>query len=43
MSGTDPHHFDADPHPACHFDAKPNPVTDPGFQIKAQNPENVLN
>ncbi len=25
-SGADPHHFDADPDPACHFDADPDPA-----------------
>ncbi len=41
----DPHHFDADPDPACHFDsdldptfyfdADPDPDMEPSFQIKA--------
>ncbi len=49
----DPHHFDADPDPACHFDsdldptfhfdADPDPDMEPSFQIKAQNLEKVLN
>ncbi len=40
-SVADPHHFDADPDPACHLDADPDPARhfdlDPSFQIKAQN------
>jgi hypothetical protein len=46
---TDPHHFDADPDPACHFDADPDPTfhfdadTDPSFQKKAKNLSKVPN
>jgi hypothetical protein len=29
----DPHHFDADPDPACHFGADPDPVRDPACQF----------
>jgi hypothetical protein len=48
----EPHLFAADPDPACHFDATPEPNfqfdtdpypdADPGFQVKAQNLEEVL-
>ena len=39
----DPHHFEADPDPACHFDVDPDPTfhfdADPDLssQIKPQN------
>jgi hypothetical protein len=44
----DPHHFDADPDPACHFDADPGAhhkmmrIRIPVSKTKAQNLEKVL-
>ncbi len=38
ISVADPHHFDADPDPACHFDADADPDPDPACQFYA-NPD----